>query len=439
MTNKNFLSLFVSLCWLLGLCSHSVSAIKIQEVNASHPLKAWFVEDHCIPIIALQISFKAGYAYAPANKAGLVTLLTQMMTEGAGSYNAQEFITKLQKLAVHLEFSCDKDTFNISLKTTAQHFQEAVTLLKCALTEARFDPHELEKVRASLLTTLKIQEKTPNYLATTTFDTIMMGAHPYNQLALGTSESLKNITRQDLKDFVKAGLTRDTVTVGACGDITSDQLRNMLETLFQELPEQSGLPALPALTPLSQGQTKIVPANFPQSQVIFAQSGLTPHNDDFVTLSLLNHILGGSFDSILSSEVRIKRGHAYHISTHLDINDQGAFLMGRFGGDNRHVLESVKRIQDLWQQTKEKGITAEMLADAKSYILGSYAVKLNSSMRMATLVNYYQRWGYPIDYPEKRVKLIKQITLAQLNTFAEKFLTPAQLTFVIVGQPQPTQ
>ena len=91
---------------------------------------------------------------------------------------------------------------------------------------------------------------------------------------------------------------------------------------------------------------------------------------------------------------------------------------------------------EIWQQTKEKGITAAELADAKSHILGAYMVNLDSSSRIAELVHYYQRWGYPIDYPEKRVKLIESITLDQMNAFVQKFLTPSALTFVVVGQPK---
>lgn len=436
MVKKNIFSLFISVCWLFGFFSQSWAAIKIQEVQATNGLKAWFVEDHSIPVIALQISFDAGYAYAPADKAGLVNMLAHMMDEGAGPYTSQQFIEKLQKRAIHLNFSCDEDTFKISLKTTSEHLQEALKLLKYTLTQAHFDPREFEKVRASFLTNLKIQEKTPNYLATKTFNELVMGSHPYGQLKSGTSETLKALTPQDLKDFVKAGFARNTLTVGACGDITSEQLKSLLDSLFQDLPPQSSLPALPSLEASLSGQTKIVQANFPQSHVIFAQKGLTPRDSDFIKLSLLNQILGGSTDSTLFSEVRIKRGNAYYISTALNNSDQASFFAGIFGGDNAHVLESVKLIQDIWQQTKEKGVTASQLADAKSYILGSYAVNLDSSMRIASLVHYYQRWGYPIDYPEKRVKLIQSITLDQLNTFAQKFLVPSHLTFVVVGNPK---
>ncbi|MGI4851161.1 MAG: M16 family metallopeptidase [Janthinobacterium lividum] len=433
MTQKNSFLLFIAFCWFAIVAPQSHAAIKIREVQANNGLKAWFVEDHSIPVIALQISFKAGYAYAPASKAGLVNLLAHMMDEGAGPYTSQEFIERLQKRAIHLNFSCDVDTFKISLKTTKEHFQEALELLKYTLTQARFDPREFEKIRASFLTTLKIQEKTPRYLANKTFNEIMLGSHPYGQLRLGTSETLKSLTPQDLKDFAKAGFARDGLTVGACGDVTSDQLKAMLETIFQELPQQSRLTPLPAFVLPSEAQTKIVQANFPQSHVIFAQQGLTPRDPDFIKLSLLSQILGGSFDSTLFSEIRIKRGNAYYISTSLDNSDQASFFAGRFGGDNAHVLESVKLIQDIWQQTKDKGVRAENLADAKSYILGSYDVNLDSSQRIASLTHYYQLWGYPIDYPEKRVKLIQDITLDQLNAFAQKFLTPSHLTFVIVG------
>ena len=102
-----------------SLISASQASLKIQEVTSSHGIKAWLVEDHTIPVISLRMSFKAGASYVPAEKAGLVEVLSHMLDEGAGTLNSREFNEKLQKLAIDLSFECDSDEFKIFLKKSS--------------------------------------------------------------------------------------------------------------------------------------------------------------------------------------------------------------------------------------------------------------------------------------------------------------------------------
>ncbi len=436
MNKKNVFCFILTLFWISGTFTPMQAALKIQEVKAGHNVKAWLVENHTLPIVALALSFKGGYAYGPADKAGLVNMMRLMLDEGAGPYNSQQFTEKRQKLAIEMRFDCTHDTLNIMIKTTTAHLQEACALLKYALTQPRFDVERFNKVRDSQLTALQIQEKTPDYLVLKTFYETVMGSHPYSLLKSGTQQTLKSLTPQDLKDFAKKVFARDTLTVGVCGDITPEQLKTVLDSLSQDLPEQSPLPSLPSFNPSLKGEIKTVQANFPQSQVLFTQKGLSSRDPHFIELALLNQILGASPNSRLFSEVRVKRGNAYHVSTNVDNWDQAFLFSGEFGSDNARVLDNTKLIREIWQQMKEKGISTEELDNAKSFLQGSFALNLRSSPQIASLLHTYQRLGYPIDYPEKRAKLIQDITLEQMNNFARQFLNPEALTFIIVGQPK---
>jgi zinc protease len=425
-------SSFLLVCMVPG---HT--ALKIQEAISSQGIKAWLVEDHTIPVISLRLSFKAGSAYVPVEKEGLVEILTDMLSAGAGPYNFQEFASLLQNAAIELKFDCDSDEFIVSLKTTKTHQKEAFNLLKLALTQARFDKEEFEKIRASHISALKTQEKTPDYLLTKAFKDTIMKDHPYQRLNLGTENTLKNLTLADLRNFVKKGFTKDTLTIGVCGDINLGELSSALDNMFGELPNHTSLTPLPSLTFSPLERVKIVKANFPQSQALFVQKGRPPTDEEYIQMVLLSHIIGDSPSSLLFSKVRAEKGYAYSISTFIQNYAQASFFSGELGSTNSHVLDSLNLIREIWAQVKEKGVTQIQLEEAKSHVLGAFILNLTSSMHIAELIHYYNRWGYPLDYPERRAALIKSVTLEQINHFAMKFLDPQGLSFIVVGSPVP--
>ncbi|MBL9029217.1 MAG: insulinase family protein [Caedimonas sp.] len=416
----------------------SQGALKIQEVISSHGIKAWLVEDHTIPVMSIRLSFKAGSAYVPVEKAGLVDVLSHMLDEGAGPYSAREFNERLQKLAIGLSFGCDLDEFKVFLKTTTEHRREAFELLKLALTQPRFGATEFEKVRSASIAALKAQKKMPDYLAEKAFHETFMANHPYALPISGTEETLQGLTPHDLEAFIKKAFVKETLTIGVCGDITPQDLRMILDDLFKELPDKSALPPIPSLAYPRQGETKVIQANFPQSQSVFAQRGLNPRDPDYVLMVILNQILGASPSSRLFSTVRVKKGNAYSISTSIENYDQASILSGELGSANHRVLPSLDLVQKIWREVKEKGVTQAELDEAKSHVLGAFTLNLVSSSHIAELVHYYQRWGYPVDYPQKRNRLIESVTLEQVNAFAKKFLNPDGLTFIVVGKPDPS-
>ena len=102
------------------------SVLDIQEVKSESGLTAWLVEDHSVPVIALNIGFKnAGSAYDPANKQGLARLVSNTMDEGAGSLNAKSFQKELRDLSINLGFSAGRDNFSASLKTLTKNKKRA--------------------------------------------------------------------------------------------------------------------------------------------------------------------------------------------------------------------------------------------------------------------------------------------------------------------------
>ncbi|HEX6971288.1 MAG TPA: insulinase family protein, partial [Limnochordia bacterium] len=187
----------------------------------------------------------------------------------------------------------------------------------------------------------------------------------------------------------------------------------------------------------------VVKREMPQSIVVFGEEGVKRHDPDFYAAYVMNYILGGgSFSSRLMTEVREKRGLAYSIGTDLLALDHAGLLQGQVGTQNARAAETLELIREEWRRLREEGPTEQELEDAKTYLIGSYPLRMTSTRSLASMLTAIQLDGLPIDYMAKRNDYIEAVTLEDVRRVAKRLLDPARLIVVVVGEPDgitPTQ
>ncbi|MEL7525938.1 MAG: insulinase family protein, partial [Pseudomonadota bacterium] len=125
-------------------------AVEVEKVVSPKGIEAWLVEDHTVPIIALNFSFDGGTTQDPVGKEGLTRLLSASLDEGAGDLTSEEFQGKMEELAVSIGFSTGRDRFYGSLRTLKPMLPEATELLALAVNAPRFDESPVERMKVQL-------------------------------------------------------------------------------------------------------------------------------------------------------------------------------------------------------------------------------------------------------------------------------------------------
>ncbi len=412
-------------------------AMKIQTVVSARGITAWLVEDHRLPLISMRFGFNAGSAHDPSGKEGTANLVARTLDEGAGDLTSQQFQQRLEDLAMKLEFDVNNDHFTGSLQTLSDNRTEAFEMLRLALTKPRFDADAVERMRASTIARIKFEEKDPERMASRAlFETIFAG-HPYANPVNGTLESVASISPDDLRGFARAAFARSTLKVAVVGDIAAEELKRVLDQVFGDLPEH------PALAPIADpefkgaGAMRIMPMPNPQSVVQFAMRGPKRKDEDFIPAFVLNYILGGGgFASKLMEEVREKRGLAYSVYTYLHTLDREGLLLGGVATENKSVGKSIEVIKDVMKRLAEEGPTDAELEGAKKYLTGSYALRFDSSAKIASQLLGIQMEGFGTDYIEKRNGLIQAVTAQDVKRVADRILRLDGLVVTVVGQPE---
>ena len=433
---KRLRVLAAAIASLFTLLPFVAGAIEIKEITTPLGIKAWLVEDRSTPVVALSYSFSGGTATDPAGQAGITDLMAGLLTDGAGSMDAQAFRQRQENAAASLGFNASLDRLNGSLRVLSVNRDEGFELLRLALTQPRFDPDMVNQRRAQTIASINQASQRPGSVASRTLMETLFAGHPYAADPDGTPEGLAAATPELLKKRAAELLLRNGLIVSAVGDIGEAELARQLDRSFGVLP--TGTP--PALPPQwvspTTARTVVVERPVPQSTAVMALPGIARDDPEWYAALVMNHVLGGGGQqSRLFNEVREKRGLAYSVSSGLRTYRRASLLVMSTGSANERIAEAIKVIRVEMGRMRNEGVTESELNDAKTYLTGALALSLDSSGSIAGLLHSLQIDGLSPDHLTRRGALIAAVRLEDVRNVARRLLRDETLTTVVVGKP----
>jgi zinc protease len=267
----------------------------------------------------------------------------------------------------------------------------------------------------------------------------MIGEHPYARDEKGSLDSVKALTPQDLRKAWSQLFARDRSAGRGrwrhhgrrTGQVPGRGVR------FAACRRNPRPITVPDVKFPEKGSITIVERDIPQSVMSFAMPGLVRSDPDFIAAYVMNFVLGdGGFGSRLMEEIREKRGLTYGIYTGLAAFENAGFLFGSVSTQNARVGETLSVLRAELKRMAETGPTEKELEEAKTYLTGSYALRFDSSSKIAGQLLGIQQQDLGIDYVEKRNDLIRAVTVEDAKRAAKRLIDPSRLTISIVGRPE---
>jgi zinc protease len=411
-------------------------AANVKSLDMGKNVQVWYVEDHTLPMIAMSAALPAGSAYDPKDKGGLAAFTADLLNEGAGNLSSQAYQSALNNKAIRLSMTPQRDYLVITLVTLSENAEEAFRLLGLALTQPRFDADAIARVRAQIVAGLQQEDEDPPNVAAKGFSSTFFGDHPYAHPIDGTLASIAHINRNDVRAFQRTHWVRNGLRITISGDADPKTLKMLIGSAFGQLPAKWP-PPVPAVEHDGAAGMHVIPMPVPQPTAVFGLPGILRSDKDFIPAYVANYILGGGgFSSRLMREVREKRGLTYGISTSLDTLRKAGLFAGQVATRAGAMRQTIDVVRSTMKDFAENGATDKELADAKTYITGSFPLSLSSNVGIANQLGSFQRVGLPIDYIAKRNALINAVTLDDVQRVAKRLFSPEKLTIVIGGSLQ---
>jgi zinc protease len=409
---------------------------RVATLQTSSGITIWHVEDYTVPVVSVEFAFMGGGAEDPSDRTGLSNLMASLLDEGAGSLDAEAFPEALEERAIELSFDCGRDRLDGSMRTLAAHQARAFELLALALQSPKFDQEAIDRVRAQVISSLKRDESDPQARAREALYRIGFAGHSYGRLVDGKIDELQAITRDEIAAQHRRLIARANLHVVAVGAISAADLIAGVERAFGPLPDHPVLGEHPLVVLKGQGTVETIDIDIPQSTLLLALPGLARKDPDFIAGNVVNHILGGgSFTSRFWTEVREKRGLAYSVWSQLIWKRHSRLFLAGTATSNERVGESFRVMQEEIARMAAEGPSAEELRKAQSYLTGSYALRFDTSRKIANQLMELAVDGLGVDYMDRRNDEVNAVTIEAARAAAARLFKDAKPFAVAAGRP----
>ena len=423
---------------LLALVAPS-AATDIQRIVSPGGIEVWLVRETSLPLIAIDYAFRGGSTQDPAGKSGLASIVADLLDEGAGDIVSHAFHEQLESYAINISFAASRDQLGGSLRTLVEHQDKAVELLRLALTAPRFDAEPVERVRNQTLAGLRRATTNPSEIASDAWWKAAFPGHPYALQVNGSLETVPGLTVADMKGYAHRILARDNLKIGIVGNVDAENAGKIVDRIFGDLPAKADLAPVATVEPQGIGRKIVVDLDVPQSVILLGHAGIARNDRDFMAAYVLNHILGGgAMSSRLYREVREVRGLVYSVYTGVYPLDYSALFIGSTATRADRTDQTLDVMNEEFRRMAERGPTPEEFADAKSFLKGSYALRFDTSSKIASQLVQIQLDDLGIDYIAKRNSMVDAVTLDDLKRVAKRLLDGGMLV-AVVGRPTASQ
>jgi len=398
-------------------------------------LTVFLVEQHKLPVVSAHVFVSSGSDSNPVHEPGLSSFTAAMLPEGTERRSSLQVADDAAQIgaAIHTDSRVDYSTANIH--TLKQNVDQALDLLSDTVLHPKFDPAEIDRVRKRRQTEILQLQDDPVQLALGVFSKVVYGPdHPYGYRQIGTEESNKVISRDEMLKYWQQAYTPGNAALVLAGDVTPLEARSLAEKYFGGWQGASSKHAAPPVEVKTQRNVYIVdkPAA-PQTFVLVGGLGVPRSTPDYVPLEVMNNALGGLFSSRINMNLREEHGYTYGgFSIFIYRRAPGLFAAG---GAIR-TDATAPAISEVFKEL-DRMRTAPLSADELKLAKGSFSLSLagnfeTSEQTAATVGNLFT-YDLPLDYYQKLPGQIDAVGDADVQRVAAKYIDPATSVVVAAG------
>lgn len=409
---------------------------KAASKTLTNGLRVFVVTDHREPAVAARlVLLSAGSIKDPSSMPGVAQMTAALLTQGTEKRSAREIAETIDFLGGTLQATADRDGTTITLDVVKKDLGTGMDLMSDAVLHPAFAPDELDRQRQQVLSSLQVQYADPNYLATLVFARVLYGNSAYGLPEAGTPRSVQEFRRDDFVKFHDANYAPNGALLAFAGDITPDEAFAITEKYFGLWQKTSVAADIPAPGSLTTGQHiwLLDKPDAVQTQIRLGKFSIRRSDPDYLPLEVTNHIFGGSYNSRLNTEVRIKKGLTYDASSSLNAHRYAGSLSVNTFTRTETTVEALKLVMNLLGGMANGEITQQELNFARDYLAGVYPISCETAEQVADRVLIAAAFELPADYNQTYPAKVRAMSLDQVQATARKYFTVKDLDIVLAG------
>jgi zinc protease len=402
--------------------------------SLSNGMKLMGIKQSELPMVQYSITIEGGRLFDSVEKAGLAGLVASMMNEGTKTKTPEELELAIGLLGASIYFSSGDENISVNVSTLEKNFEKTLALVEEMLLEPRWDEEQFVLAKSRVINNLKRNAANPDYLAQTKLNKLIFGDNILAIDASGTEETVSAITIADLKDYYNKYFSPSISTFLVAGDVDKSRVEKALVNLNKNWKAKKV--TVPSFTlPAPPAKSQIYFVDVPgakQSVISIGAPGLPRTNPDFYAATVANYKLGGSFNGNFNLILREEKGFTYGARSSFSGGKSSGSFVASSKVRTNSTLESVTIFKTEMEKYRQE-IPQEYVDFTKSALMKGNALRFETLGDLIGMIRNISTYNLPFDYVKKEEAFLKELSTEKLREYANKYIDPAKMYYLVVG------
>lgn len=387
--------------------------------------------------VSVLVLVRVGSRYEPAHLNGSCHFIEHMMFKGTRRRPTAQHISRtLDAIGADFNAFTGKNYTGYYVKVDKNHLYLGLDIIDDMIFASKMDKGELNRERGAIIEEIHMYEDNPMMHVSDLLEEVMFDGSTLGWEIAGTPKIIREVDRDEMFNFWKEFYQPSNMVLVVSGNIDAKVKRWIDETFGKRKSAHKTFGSFmdfavhkPHRKPLARVQNK--PTEQIQIAIGFPSFGMQdPRNS---ALTLLGVILGGNMSSRLFVEVRERKGLAYFVRVANDAYEEVGNFMIRAGLDKKRLDVAMTTIMKELRKIVRTPVTAKELRDAKAYVRGQMAIRLEDSYERAQWFAREKMFQKRVRTPEQYLKAIEAVTLKHVHRAAKDVIDLSQMSLAAIG------
>jgi predicted Zn-dependent peptidase len=403
-----------------------------HELTLSNGMKVTLVKFGTVPKVSIYTDVRTGHIDEKSNEVALSDVTGAMMREGTSTRSATQIEQQVGGMGGSLSINVGDDESSIGGAVLSEHGPEMVNLVADVVRNPKFPESELARVIANEGRDVAISRSQPQSLAREQFVKTLYGDHPYGRL-FPTDAMLKSYTIAQVKDFYARNFGAARAHVYVVGVFDEAQMEKAVRDAFTGWTAGTPPTSKPPAPHMGHSVTLLDRPAAVQSTIVLGLPVPNPTSQDYTALEVTDALLGGTFGSRITTNIRENKGYTYSPFSFIATHRHDAYWAQQADVTTKFTGASLKEIFGEIDRLQKEAPGTPELDGIKNNMIGIFTLQNGSRGGIVSQLEDADLQGLGPDYLSGFVRRVEAVTPADVQRMTATYLKPDQMTLVVVG------
>jgi len=403
-----------------------------KKVKLANGLQATMVQYGDLPKVTINLNISTGSIHESAQENGLASLTGEMIKQGSVKMDFKTLSKKVAAMGGTVNVGVGKEDVSISGSVLSEFAPDFISAIADLIMNPALPAGELERLKENLKRDLAVDMTVPQSIAQEKFRKAIFKDHPYGRY-FSSAEKIDGFTLKNVKDFYGKNFGAKRAALYVVGKYDAADVTAAINKAFGSWKPGPDI-YTPPVQPLVKQDTLIIDRkDSPQTTLLIGLPVLQPKDKDYVGMYVTDALLGGSFGSRITSNIRENKGYTYSPFSSI-LNRRGVSVWTESADvTSENTIDALQEIEKEINRLRDEPPSAEELKGIQNYLAGIFVLQNSTPGGIIGQLQFLDKHGLPDSYLSTFVKNIHSITPEQVSAIVKKYLDYKKMMIVMVG------